>query len=76
MNVETHDDLLIKSENEGCGLLIALICDDHLRHIRAHLWFAWKPRILKHIFDHTILHRHRIKNNIPVIKLEDILKYD
>ena len=66
-----QDNLLIKVENEKFA--ICLITDDHKTHIKAHLKYIWKPRIIKHIFDHLYL-MYRVKRiGISSISLEEIL---
>jgi len=73
--MKTHDDLLIDAENKNFGsITIALVFDDHIKHIWKHIPYAWKPRVFRHIIDHIILHRHRVKENIPLISLEDVMK--
>jgi hypothetical protein len=70
--VNFHEDLLIKVENQEKSM--ALVIDDHSYHIKRHLLYAWKPRVFFHILQHLNLMYFSKRNNIPTIKLDDILK--
>ena len=65
------DNLLIKVENEEGG--ICLITDNHKHHILGHLRYSYKPRIIKHIFNHLYLWFRAKRMGIPHISLEEIL---
>ena len=66
-----HDNLLIKVENEEFAL--CLIIDDHKTHLKSHIKYVYKPRIIKHIFDHLYLWYRAKKSGIPYISLEEVL---
>ena len=66
-----HDNLLIRVENEKFA--ICLITDNHKQHILAHLRYAYKPRIMRHILDHLYLWFRARRMGIPSISLEEVL---
>lgn len=62
---------LIDVENKEFAM--CLITDPHKEHVLAHLKYAWKPRVFKHILDHLYLWYRANKMGIPSITLEEVL---
>ena len=67
----SFQSLLIQVEHEKGA--ICVITDDHKFHIKQHLKYIWKPRILKHIIDHLILWQKKKKLGLNHITTEIIL---
>ena len=64
--------LIIKSENNG-RIGVPLLFDDHWLHIKKHLRFAYRPRMLLHILEHLRLMYLERKLGIPRFSIEDLM---